>query len=122
MLSEQQVRPDYARQIVFQSGGSLQLDQLGGLAAVQPGADPGWLFAGDALAVEEIHRAVELQEHAPECFQLHGQIGAEWKWGGGNPPIHVGEQAAGRKLAANELRAFGDGFDRYRDWRGVHGG
>ena len=44
--------PDDPRQFVFQWGGALQLDQVGGLAAVQPGADPGWLFAGDALPVE----------------------------------------------------------------------
>ena len=120
VVRDQQVRPDHPRQFVFQRGGALQLDQFGGLAAVQPGADPGRLFARDALPVKEIHSAVKLQQHAPERFQFHGQIVAERERGGGNPPIHVGEQSAGGKPVANEMRAFGGGFTRGGNWRGVH--
>src|SRR5207247_5070033 len=108
------------RQFVFQRGGALELDQFGGLAAVQPGADPGRLFAGDALPVEEIHRAVELQQHAAERFQFDGQIGAERKRRGGNPPIHVGEQAAFRKLLANETSAAGGGRGRTLSFGWIH--
>ena len=67
------------------------------------------MFSGDALPVEEIYRAVELQQHAPERFEFYGQIGAERKRGGGNPPIHIGEHSAFGKLIANETSAFGGG-------------
>ena len=50
----------------FKAGGALEFDELGGLALVQPAGDPFRLLAFHALAVEQIDRAIELQQHPPE--------------------------------------------------------
>ena len=76
--------------------------------------------AGEDQFEPVLNLLVGVLEHAPQRVQFSGQIGAERKRGGANPPIHVGEQAAGRKLAANELRPFDGGFGRNGDLCGVH--
>ena len=109
MVGQEQVGSDDARQVVFQGRGALEVDQGRGLAAVEPGSDPRRLFASDTLSIEQIDGAIELQQHAPECFQFPGQVAPQCKWRGGDPPIHVHEQAALGKLVADEPGAVGGG-------------
>ena len=60
------------------------------LAQVQPLGDPGGLFAGQALAIEQIDGAVELQKHTAQAFQFLGQVAAQAERRRGNPPLLPG--------------------------------
>ena len=75
------------------AGERCELDQFGGLAQVEPARDPFRLFAFHALAVKQIDRAIELQQHAPERFDLLRQRRPEREWGRRDPPIVIREQA-----------------------------
>ena len=70
VFGDEQVGANDAGQFVLEGGRALECDQVGGFALVEPARDPFRLLAFDALAVEQIDRAIELQQHAPERFQL----------------------------------------------------
>ena len=102
-VRQQQVRTDHARQIVFEGWGALQFDQFSRLASIQPVRHPGRLLSGDALAIEQVDRAIELEQNAPERFEFLGQFRADGEGRWRSPPVHVGEQSAGGEGIADEF-------------------
>ena len=105
VLRDEQIGADDARHFVLERRRALQRDQFGGFALVEPARDPFGLFAFDALAVEQVDRAIELQQHAPERFDLFGQ---RWRRAEGDrrdPPLVAGEQALRGQLVADKARA-----------------
>ena len=113
MFRDQQVRTDDARHLIFQGRGALECDEFGGLALVQPAGDPFGLLAFHALPVEQVDRAIELQQHAPKRFNLRRQGRAERVGDRRGPPIVIGEQALWRQALTYEARLRG-GIDRRR--------
>jgi hypothetical protein len=93
---------------------SLERDQVGRLAAIQPVRHPGGLFALEAAPVEQVHRPVELVEHPAESLQLVGQGGSERQRLERGPPVLVGEQTTGRQRGAHPTRHVGGGHGRGR--------
>ena len=89
---------------VFKGGGALQFDQFRRLALVQPARDPRRLFAGQALAIEQITAAIELEQDPAQTFQFRRQFGAQRKGRGRNAPILPGKQAAVGQSRADEAR------------------
>src|SRR6266536_2611424 len=72
VLRDQQIRPDDARDFVLECGLALKLDQAAWFPKVEPARDPFRLFALDALAIEQVDRAVKLEQDAAERFQFPG--------------------------------------------------
>ena len=68
-------------------------EQFRGFALVEPGGHPGRLFAGQALAVEQIDAAIELKQDAAQAFQFLRQFRPKGKRGGRNAPVLPGEKA-----------------------------
>ena len=101
MLGQEQVGTDDTRQVVFQGRGSHQNDEVGGFALIQTARHPVGLFPFGALAVEQIDRAIELQEDAAEFFQLLREIRSEGKRGRGGAPLVPGKEAFGGKCLSN---------------------
>jgi len=68
--------------------------KTGRLAAVQPLSHPGWLFAFNAPAIEQIDGAIELEQHAAKRIQFFGNGGSRRKgsgamrqcWSANKPP------------------------------------
>jgi hypothetical protein len=61
---------------------TLQRHERSRFSLIEEFGDPGRRFAIDAAAVEEIDRAIELQEDATEGFQFLGERFAEGKRSG----------------------------------------
>jgi hypothetical protein len=112
LFSEQNVRPNDGGNVVLKNFGTLQIDQPGRLPGVEPLRDPVGLFAGDALAVEKIDSAVELQKNAAERVQFFGEFRIDRKWLRGDAPLLAGEKAIGGKLGTD---VFGDVHRQVRD-------
>ena len=93
---------------------SLERDQVGRLAAIQPIRHPGGLFALEAAPVEQVHRPVELVQHPTERFQLAREPRIERERLERGPPILVGEKPAGRQRGANPTCHVGGGHGRGR--------
>ena len=91
MFGDEEVRANDARQLVLESRGALDLDEFSRLALVQPAGNPLRLFAFRAFAVEQIDRAIELQQHAPKGFHLFCQGGTQRIRGWRGPPIETRE-------------------------------
>lgn len=107
---EQQIGADDPRPVALECAVPLPFDQFGGLAPVEQCRDPRRLFAGDALAIEQIDRAIKLQADAAERFNFLRRFRAERKRSRGDTPRLVGEQAAGRQLGTDEFRRLRRGL------------
>ncbi len=122
MFRNQKVRPNDARHFVFEGGVPPQRDQLGRLALVEPAGDPVRLFALGALAVKQIHRLIELQQHPPKRFQLRGQPAPKRERGRGDAPLVPGEEAPRWHPSADEARLLGGGNlcrgNTHNEWSG----
>ena len=103
---QQNVRANDARHVVFERGRTLERDEFRRLAEIEPAGDPFRLFALGAFAVEQIDRAIKLQQHPPQRFNFLRQIFAEWKRHWRNPPVESGEQTAGWERGADEAGAI----------------
>ena len=53
---------------------ALQIDQPLGLSSIEPLRNPRRLPSLGALPIKQIHRAIELHQHAPERLQLLCQL------------------------------------------------
>jgi hypothetical protein len=101
VFSEEQVGTYDARPFVFEGWMTLEFDEGTGFAQVEPLSDPGGLFAGHALSVEQIDRAIELEQDAAERFEFAEDGGLEREWGRSDAPVLMGEEAAGRQAIAD---------------------
>ena len=106
-FGQQTVWPQDARQIVLERVRALELDEFRWLPLIEKIRNPRRLFARDALAIEQIDRAIKLEEHAPEGIQLLRQICPERKRHRRDAPGLIREQAAGRKSVADVGRSIG---------------
>lgn len=107
ILGEEEVRTYDARQVIFESGVTLQFDQVLGFALIQPLGDPGGLFAFETMAVEEINRAVELEQDAAELIDLPGNVRGNGKGIRCNAPGVILEEPLRRESTADKVCAFG---------------
>ncbi len=83
--------------------------QFGGLSLVEQAGDPGRLPSLDALAVQQVDGAVELQQHAAEELQFAHLARLQDERLGGDAPGLVGEQPAGRQGRADGVGSTAGG-------------
>ena len=108
-LGEEAVGADDAGEFVLEGGGLLRIEECGGLALIEEWRDPRGLFAGEAVAMEEIRSAIELEEDAAEGVEFLDECSAEGEGGGGDAPMLIREEAGGRERLADEAGAVGVG-------------
>jgi hypothetical protein len=88
-----------------------------GFALVEPAGRPRGLFAFEAVAVEEVDRAVELEQHAAQLFELTDEFRIQREGVWGDAPGLVEEEAAGGQLIEDRL-GLGNGERRMSGWSG----
>src|ERR1039458_2833280 len=113
MFRNQEIRSDDAWHVVLEGLRTLEFDEVGRLALVQPAGDPFRLLAFRALPVKQIDRSIELKQDASERFDLLCQGGPKRIGDRRGPPIVLCEQALGRQALPNEARTLG-GIERCR--------
>jgi hypothetical protein len=89
---------------------ALRFQKPGRLALIEPARDPFGLFAFEAVAMQEIYRAVECQQDAPKRIELTRELGTEGERMRGYAPFVAGEETLLRHGVADELRSFGGGI------------
>jgi hypothetical protein len=82
------------------------LQQCIGFPLVQQLGNPSRLAGRVALAVEQIDRAIELQQNASKGFQFTDEVCLQRKGQRRSPPVLIGEKSSGRKSGLNVSRAF----------------
>ena len=103
MFSQEEVGADDAGPIVFESWVALEIDQGLGFTLVEPTGDPLGLFSFEAVPVEEVHRAVELEQHSAQLFELTDEFRAEREGVWCDAPGVVEEEPAGGQLISDRL-------------------
>jgi hypothetical protein len=98
----------------------LQFDQFRRFAKFKPARDPIRLLAFNAFAIEQIDRAIKLQEHAAERIEFLPEFLIELEGSRGDAPFVTRKQTFGRHLFANELRGVGGGRRVRCNWNGFH--
>ena len=109
VLGEEAVGADDAGELVLEAGRLLRVEEGRGLALIEEWRDPSGLFAGEAVAMEEIRGAIELKEDAAEGVEFLDEFSAECEGRGGDAPMLIGEEAGGRECLADETGAVGVG-------------
>ena len=94
LFSEEKVGAYDARPLIFEIGMALEINEGLGLALIEPTGNPWGLFAIDTVAVEEVDRAIELEEDTAEILELGCDPGIQFERGGRDSPIVVEEKSA----------------------------
>ena len=103
VIGQEEVGADDAGPIVFESRVALEIDQGLGFALVEPTGDPRGLFSFEAVSVEEVHRAVELEQHPAQLLELTDEFRAEREGVWCDAPGVVEEEPAGGQLIEDRL-------------------
>src|SRR5260221_5259896 len=80
---------------------------MGWLSAIQIVRHPAGLLPSGALAIQQIHRAIELQENSPQGVEFFGHLGADGKRRWGNSPLMSEEQAVRWNVIPDETGGLG---------------
>ena len=110
VFGQEDIGADDAGHVDFESAGALTGDEFRRLAEVEPAGDPIGLLAFGTAAIKQVDGAIKLEEDPAERFDFASHLFSERKGGGGDMPVHAGEQAVGWQGITNKPRGVGGGF------------